>query len=159
MGSLTQLTVALSLALVVAPALAVVSDPQALEREAKQIEAMLIAPCCWRQQVSLHGSPESEEIKANIRRLLADGKTRQQILDGYVAEYGARILVVPPARGFNFVLYVAPWVFLVCGVGLVVFVIKRLRTPSADTVPAELSTAPEDETLSERIDEELRRLD
>jgi cytochrome c-type biogenesis protein CcmH len=159
MGSSTQLTIALSLALTVTPALAVASDPQSLEREAKQIEAMLIAPCCWTQQVSLHRSPESVEIKANIRRLLADGKTRQQILDAYVAQHGARILVVPPARGFNVALYVAPWLFLACGVGLVVFVMKRLRSPGADALPAERAAVPESETESERIDEELRMLD
>jgi cytochrome c-type biogenesis protein CcmH len=161
LASFISLMIALSLALAVAPALgdAPASDPQALEREAKQIEAMLIAPCCWTQQVSLHQSPEAKEIKANIRRMLAAGKTRQQILDAYVAKYGLRILVEPPAHGFNVALYVAPWLFLACGVGFVVFVIKRLRSPGAATLPSERAGAPEDETLSKRIDEERRMLD
>jgi cytochrome c-type biogenesis protein CcmH len=152
MGSLTQVAVALWLAVVAA-------DPQTLEREAKQLETMLMAPCCWAQQVSLHQSPAADEIKQNIRKLLADGKTRQQILDVYVAEYGDRILAEPPARGFSAALYVAPWIFLAGSVGLVVVVIRRLRSPGAEPARAEPASAPPDEAESERIDEELRKLD
>jgi cytochrome c-type biogenesis protein CcmH len=152
MGSLTQISLALWLALA-AP------DPQALEQQAKQIEAMLIAPCCWSQQVSVHQSPASDEIKTNIRRLLAEGKTQQQILDAYVAEYGDRILAEPPARGFSAALYVLPWIFLAGSIGLVVFVIRRLRTPAQAVATPDVRVAPIDEAVDERIDDELRKLD
>jgi cytochrome c-type biogenesis protein CcmH len=131
-------------------------DPATLEREARAIEAMLIAPCCWSQQVSVHQSAASDEIKQTIRRLLGEGKTRQQILDGYVERYGDRILAEPPARGFSAVLYVLPWVFLAGGVGLVVLVFRRLRGPATAGAPA--ASAPSEEE-SARIDEELRDLD
>ena len=152
MGSLMQVTVALWLA-------AVAADPQALEREARQLEAKLMAPCCWAQQVSLHQSPAADEIKQNIRRLLAEGKTSQQILDRYVAEYGDRILAEPPARGFSRLIYVAPWVFLVASVGLVVVVIRRLRAVGPAPSKRESTAAPPNEDEAERIDEELRNLD
>ena len=125
MGSLTQISLALWLAVAAA------ADPQALEQQAKKLETMLIAPCCWSQQVSVHSSPASDEIKTNIRKMLADGKTQQQILDAYVAEYGDRILAEPPARGFSAALYVLPWIFLAGSVGLVVVVIRRLRVRPA----------------------------
>ena len=152
MGSLMQATVAIWLAVAAAA-------PQAVEQEAKQIEAMLIAPCCWSQQVSVHQSPASDEIKTNIRRLLAEGKTQQQILDAYVAEYGDRILAEPPAHGFNAALYVLPWVFLAGSVGLVVLVIRRLRTPGREVTASASRAAPIDEAEAERIDDELRKLD
>jgi len=143
-------------------------DPQALELEAKQIETMLIAPCCWMQQVSLHQSPASDEIKANIRRLLAEHKTRQQILDAYVAEYGDRILAEPPNHGFSSFLYVLPWVFLAVSIGIAVTVVRRLR-PTVAQSPAVAAGAPgatgppvasnETEAEAERLDEELRNLD
>ena len=152
MGSLMQVTLALWMAVAAA-------DPQALEREAKQLEAKLMAPCCWAQQVSLHQSPAADEIKQNIRVLLAQGKTPQQVLDIYVAEYGDRILSEPPARGFSRLIYVAPWVFLFGSIGLVVMVIRRLR--AADPVPArvEKAAAPPSEDETDRIDEELRNMD
>jgi len=152
MGSLTQMAVGLWLAVAAA-------DPQTIEREAKLLETKLMAPCCWAQQVSLHQSPAADEIKQHIRRLLAEGKTGQQILDGYVAQYGDRILAEPPARGFSAALYVAPWIFLAGSVGLVVVVVRRMRTSGPGLAKAEAAGAPPDEAESERIDEELRNLD
>jgi cytochrome c-type biogenesis protein CcmH/NrfF len=152
MGSLTQFTVALWLAVAAV-------DPQAIEPQAKKLETMIIAPCCWSQQVSVHSSPASDEIKTNIRKLLAEGKTQQQILDAYVAEYGDRILAEPPARGFSAALYVLPWVFLAGSIGLVVVVIRRLRTPAPAVAAAAQGAAPVNEAEAERIDDELRRLD
>lgn len=152
MGSLMQVTMAMWLAVAAA-------DPQAVEREAKLLEAKLMAPCCWAQQVSLHQSPAADEIKQNIRRLLAEGKTSEQILDVYVAEYGDRILSEPPARGFSLLIYVAPWVFLVASVGLVVVVIRRLRAAAPVPERTEKTAVPPNEDEAERIDEELRNLD
>jgi len=152
MGSLTQITIALWLAVAA-------TDPQALEREAKALEAKLMAPCCWAQQVSVHQSPAADEIKQNIRRILAEGKTSQQVLDTYVAEYGDRILAEPPARGFSRLIYVAPWVFLVASVGLVVVVIRRLRAVGPVPAKAERAAPPPTEDEADRIDEELRNLD
>jgi len=152
MGSLTQFSLALWLAVAAV-------DPQAMEQQAKSIETMLIAPCCWSQQVSVHSSPASDEIKTNIRKLLAEGKTQQQILDAYVAEYGDRILAEPPARGFSAALYVLPWVFLAGSIGLVVVVIRRMRTPGQAVAATPSRAAPIDEAEDERIDDELRKLD
>ena len=135
-------------------------DPAALEKEAKAIEGLLIAPCCWSQQVSLHQSPAADEIKKNIRRLLGEGQTRRQILDVYVAEYGDRILSEPPARGFSILFYIAPWIFLVGSVGLVVGVIRKLRKPAAEmTAESRTPAAPPSDDEADRIDEELRNLD
>jgi cytochrome c-type biogenesis protein CcmH len=152
MGALTQMTLGLWLAVAAA-------DPQALEREAKQLEAKLMAPCCWAQQVSLHQSPAADEIKQTIRKLLAEGKTSEQILDIYVAQYGDRILAEPPARGFSRLIYVAPWVFLVASVGLVIVVIRRLRAVSPAPARTERAAVSPSEDEADRIDEELRNLD
>jgi cytochrome c-type biogenesis protein CcmH len=136
-------------------------DPAALEREAKVIEGMLIAPCCWSQQVSVHQSAAADEIKTNVRALLAAGKTRQQILDVYVAEYGDRILAEPPARGFSRLFYIGPWILLVASLGLVVWAIRRFRKPAlagGSAVPLASAAAPTADE-ADRIDEELRNLD
>ncbi len=133
-------------------------DAAALEKQAKALEAMLIAPCCWSQQVSLHQSPASDEIKQTIRRLLAEGKTQQQVLDYYVAEHGDRVLAEPPARGFSAALYVAPWLFLAGSIGLVVVVVRKLRR-QAPAVRTEAPPGDANDDEADRIDEDLRNLD
>lgn len=133
-------------------------DQAAVEREAKQIERMLIAPCCWTQPVSDHYSAEADQIRSGIRTMLVSGKTRQQILDAYVAQYGERILAEPPAHGFKASLYVLPWIFLVLG-GAVVFVaIRRLQSAAPAEAPGETPVTLND-PYEERLDEELRDLD
>jgi cytochrome c-type biogenesis protein CcmH len=97
-----------------------------LEKEAKAIEGLLIAPCCWRQPVSVHYSPAADEIRTEIRRMLRSGLTRQEILDTYVVEYGDQILAKPPAEGFNLLAYLLPLAFLVLGGFVAVYVFKRL---------------------------------
>ncbi len=53
----------------------------------------------------------------------------------------------------------APWVFLVGSIGLVVVVIRRLRAVSPAPARTEQAAASPDEAEAERIDEELRNLD
>jgi cytochrome c-type biogenesis protein CcmH/NrfF len=154
-----------------APA-APVALPAALEQEAKAIERMVIAPCCWMQPVSDHQSSASDEVKQQIRAWLAARMTRQQILDAFVERYGARILAEPPNRGFSRFLYVTPVaVFGLSAVGLVVLVKhmvgrRRPATPDAGepNAPSRLdaaqrAVADSDAALEERLDDELRELD
>jgi cytochrome c-type biogenesis protein CcmH len=133
-----------------------------LEREARQIEALVIAPCCWSQQVSVHNSPAATEMRQNIRQRLASGQTRAQILEAFTAEFGDRILAEPPARGFNRMLYVVPPVIGVAGIGLLVVVVRRFtrRGLQPDTSPGPRARAPATASADEdRLDEELRNLD
>lgn len=135
-------------------------DAASIEREARQIETMLIAPCCWNQQVSQHQSPASDEVKKQIRVLLTAGRTRQQVLDSFVEQYGRRILAEPRAEGFGRLLYVGlPLTFLLSAAGLVVF-LRRARVralqPAAGAAPP---TAPDEAGYAERLDDELREMD
>ena len=135
------------------------ADP-AGEREAKRLEAMVIAPCCWSQQVSVHQSPAADEMKKDIRKQLSEGKTPQQILDGYVAQYGERILAEPPARGFKRTLYVLPVLLLIVSGVVLSLVVKRMAGQSAlADGPAEPQTLTGKDAYGDRLNDELRDLD
>lgn len=133
------------------------TDAAALEREARHIETMLVAPCCWSQPVSQHQSQASEQVKEEIRVLLASGKSRQQVLDAFVVEYGQRILVEPPVHGFGLVLYGGlALVFLLTATALVVWVRKASRRPTAAAAGVRGSG---DFVYEARLDDELRDMD
>ena len=143
----------LAVALLVTP----VQTAGDLEREARALEAMIVAPCCFRQQVSVHQSPAADEVRKDVRLRLAAGETREQILNAYVAQYGKRILVEPPAEGFDLALYVLPPLLLVLSAALVVVLIRRFsRRPAlvADVAPPVAAGA-----YDARLDDELRDLD
>ena len=77
------------------------ADNQQAAQKAREIEDSLIAPCCWSQPVSQHYSEVTDQIRLEVRAMVEAGKSRDEILDYYVAEYGERILAAPRAEGFN----------------------------------------------------------
>jgi cytochrome c-type biogenesis protein CcmH len=156
---------ALALALIVAGPRAAAAGRQAAvpnsETEARAIEAMLIAPCCFSQQLSVHESPASDEVRRDVRARLAAGETRRQILDAYVAQYGKRILAEPPAAGFDLTLYVAPAIVFVATAAFGLLAIRRftrraLMQSNRPDGPVGTDVSSSEE---EKLDDELREMD
>jgi cytochrome c-type biogenesis protein CcmH len=129
-----------------------------LEREARALEAMIIAPCCFSQQVSVHQSPAADEVRKDVRLRLAAGETREQILNAYVSRYGKRILAEPPAEGFDLALYLLPPLMLLGSAAVVVWLVRRFsgRAVAGATEPARLVPGGD---YDEKLDDELRDLD
>lgn len=132
--------------------------PVDLDQEARAIEAMLVAPCCWTQQVSEHQSEAAEQIKREVRASLAAGRSRTEIVDAYVAQYGERILVVPRAHGFNLVLYLLPVFTLVVSAGGIAWLVRRMsrRAEAPEPAPAPAGSDPAAEA---ELDRELDEID
>lgn len=155
MSFVSALVLAAALA---APQAATPLDP-ALEAEARRIETEVIAPCCWSQQVSVHQSPAADQMRTDIRAMLQDGRSRDQILDAFVAQYGERILAVPPARGYKVSLYVLPVVLLVGSAIVLGLFVKRMARRGT-LAPATGSPAGNtDNEYENRLSDELRDLD
>jgi cytochrome c-type biogenesis protein CcmH len=147
---------------IAAALLLVFSTPAAADRiedEARAIEAMLVAPCCWSQQVSVHQSEAATEIKRDVRAALRAGRSRREIVDGYVQRYGTRILIEPPARGFGAWLYVLPVVTLLVSAAGLGLVVRRFASRGASAPKPEERAAPADELAQQRLDDELREMD
>lgn len=127
-------------------------DP-ALEAQAKTLETELIAPCCWRAPVSDHYSEAANQIRVEIRRMLAEGKTHDEILRSFVDIHGKQILSSPPASGFDLISWVLPFVALGFGAAVVVWFTK---THSRTTAPATRTAKPIDKKYAEMIAKEMR---
>ncbi len=90
--------------------------------------------------------------------LLAHGKTEQQIIDSFVAQYGSIIYAEPPKSGFSLVAWAMPTVYLVMGAVLVIFVISRWRRrPATETGPAGAAPKPISPELLERARAQVAR--
>jgi cytochrome c-type biogenesis protein CcmH/NrfF len=66
-------------------------------------------------------SPQAEQERGEIRDLVAQGLTKQQILDRLVAEFGDNVLAAPKAEGINVAAYAVPLaigVLLLAGLAL-----------------------------------------
>jgi cytochrome c-type biogenesis protein CcmH len=132
---------------------------QDLEEQARIIGGKLMAPCCWAEPVSQHLSPVAEEMRGQIREMLAAGRSEQEILDFYVARYGERILASPPPHGFNLLAYILPPAFAAVGTLALVFILRRLRLRGNAAGPSPQKPVAGPNPYSERIEKELRDID
>jgi cytochrome c-type biogenesis protein CcmH len=137
---------------------AALAASQNTEETAKEIEAMLIAPCCWSQPVSQHYSEAADQIRREVREFLTAGKSKEEILDYYASKYGERILASPRPRGFNLLAYVLPWVFLLAGMTIVVTFLKRQKSSLPTKSPFDAPSSPMNDQYACRIESEMREL-
>ncbi|MGE0040458.1 MAG: cytochrome c-type biogenesis protein CcmH [Vicinamibacterales bacterium] len=134
-----------------------VQAPVDAAREAR-LQGELMAPCCWSQTVDIHHSPAADEVKASLHEMLAAGDSDDQVRAAFVAQYGKRILVVPPAEGFARTLYVLPWLLMaLTGAGLAL-IVRRFasRGGAAAAVAARSAETPAERA---RLDDLLERMD
>ncbi len=168
MRPLNSIRIRLSLLMLCVPAAAFTAmpDPQN-EALVREIEDNLIAPCCWSAPVSQHFSEVSDQIRAEIREMVAAGKSREEIMDHYVAQYGERILATPRPSGFNILVYILPWVALITGACFLVVVLKKLRSsgPADDSLESPHPKPPQTpaQTMDARyeavIEQEMKELE
>jgi cytochrome c-type biogenesis protein CcmH/NrfF len=150
----TVAAIAIALLAVAAPALA--ATPQT---ELPDIEDEVMCPICG-TLLELAQSPQAERERAYISGLIAEGRTKSEIKDELVAQYGDRVLALPGDSGFDLSAYLVPAIaFIVAAVALAISVWRwrgRSRPPGGDgDGPAD---APTDEE-SERLEADLARYD
>ncbi len=124
------------------------SDNDALIKDIKQ---SLMAPCCWGGTVYDHGHSQME---TEIEEFVAQGKTKDQILNYYVGLYGERILAIPVASGFNLFAWIAPIVIGGIGIFILIMFIKTPKEAEPKTVVQE-SNVP----FNDEIEKELAEMD
>jgi len=99
----------------------------------RSLQEKLIAPCCWSESVASHRSEIAAEMRAEISRMVAEGKSDREILDYYKAKYGPRILMEPEGE-LRMWAYTIPVVAGVSGLVLVVWLIRRMLAPGKANV-------------------------
>ena len=69
---------------------------------------------------------------------LAKGESEEQIIDAFVAEYGTVVYVEPPKKGFGLVAWLMPVFYVIVGLAIVIFVVRKwaVRPASAGTASA-----------------------
>jgi cytochrome c-type biogenesis protein CcmH len=111
----------LALALLAAALLAVSAAPAGAatpQVEQNEIEAEVMCPVCG-TLLELAESPQAQRQKVFVARLIADGRSKDEIKDALVAEYGEEVLALPSGDGFNLSAYLVPIVaFVLAAVAL-----------------------------------------
>jgi cytochrome c-type biogenesis protein CcmH/NrfF len=94
----------------------------------------------------------SPALHRQVVALAQQGKTAQDIIDAFVAEYGQQALMAPPKRGFNLAAYFVPSLVVLVAGG---FLFRALRRWTRSVAAADVA-APTPAEL-ERLQHDLER--
>ena len=112
--------------------------------------------CVVCQNLSVADSPSemASQMRAIIRERLAAGESPAEVQRYFVERYGEWILLAPPRRGFNLLVWLLPLAAVLAGLAAAALLIRRW-TRRARTAPT--SPVAVDAAMSERIRRELER--
>lgn len=113
-----------------------------LTRQTQEIASAIRCPVC--QGLSIADSPSemAQNMKAQVRNLLARGYTRAQIESYFERSYGQFVLLEPRFKGINSLVWTLPLFALLLGIAIVVIKIKKLSSGEAPVAAASLSDEP-----------------
>jgi cytochrome c-type biogenesis protein CcmH/NrfF len=105
-------------------------------------------------------SPQSDYERTFIQHLVILGDNPTEIKKIMVAQYGSAVLALPPAHGFNLLIYVLPPALVLLAIALLLYTLPRWRARSraAATVPYTDGQALTDDD-STRLNKDLARFD
>ena len=108
--------------------------------------------------LNVSNSEVAEQQRDFIAELIAQGKTKQEVKDALVAEYGPRVLAVPGDDGFELTAWLVPVLAALGALALVVLTARRWRgaRPAAGEPDGDTALDPDD---ARRLDAELAAFD
>jgi cytochrome c-type biogenesis protein CcmH len=152
--SASPLAALLALLALASPALAAV--PQT---SISDVEDEVMCPICG-TLLELAESPQAQRERAFVRREIAAGKTKAEIKDALVAQYGRAVLALPGGSGFDLSAYLVPAVAFVLAAVALALGVRRWRRAAKPPRPGgpEAPNGPQGED-AERLDADLARYD
>jgi len=97
-----------------------------LEARVQRLGKEIRCPQCQGLSVADSGSSSARAQMDKIRELVQEGKSDKEVHAFFVSRYGEWALLEPTKSGFNLVLYLAPFVLLLVGLG--VLFVRRSKT-------------------------------
>jgi cytochrome c-type biogenesis protein CcmH/NrfF len=106
------------------------------------------------------GCHSAVPAREKVNKLAQEGKSDDEIIQAFVRETGIQALAVPPATGFNSLVWIMPWVAIALGLLAIGWFMRRHR--SRRTAEANASPELDAEVLSryrDNIEKDMSRLD
>ncbi len=120
------------------------------------IEAEVMCPICG-TLLELAESPQAKREKVFVAKLVAEGKSKAEVKDALVAQYGPSVLALPKASGFDLSAYLVPILAIAIAVVVLAFSVLRWRRSGRANEPS-AADAPQGED-AERLEADLSRYD
>jgi cytochrome c-type biogenesis protein CcmH len=114
------------------------AEDEAVEKRLVHIAEDLRCLVCQNESLAGSHAELAEDLRREVRGLIKQGKTDQEVKDFLVSRYGDFVLYQPPVKPTTWLLWAGPFVLLVVGI---VILITYLRRRSGEVVRTDLSEA------------------
>jgi cytochrome c-type biogenesis protein CcmH len=141
-----------------APALAQEPLPTPSDDEVNAIAKNLYCPVCENIPLDVCPTQACADWREEIRDLLVQGLTEEEIYDYFVERYGDRVLAEPPRRGLNWLVYILPPIVFLVGAYILYRGFRSWRKPVEELAgETPLPSGEEKDEYVSRLEEELKR--
>jgi cytochrome c-type biogenesis protein CcmH len=131
-------------------------EPAPSDDEVNRIAKKLYCPVCENVPLDVCPTEACRQWREQIREMLIEGRTEEQIIDYFAVTYGERAAGDPRNK---LEAYLIPVVFILAGAILLVSALRMWRKPLAtapDSPLDEVKPVPQDEYMA-RFEEELKK--
>lgn len=101
------------------------ADNPVVEARLKQLAVELRCLVCQNQTLADSNAPLAEDLRREVREMIAKNMTDRQIIDFLVARYGDFVLYRPPWKTTTMFLWLGP--FLLLGIGATALIVALRR--------------------------------
>jgi cytochrome c-type biogenesis protein CcmH len=113
---------------VLAKEAAPLAQDEAVEKRLVTIAEELRCLVCQNESLAGSRADLAEDLRREVRGLIKQGKTDQEVKDFLVSRYGDFVLYQPPVKPTTWLLWGGPFLLLIAGViGLFVYLRRRGR--------------------------------
>jgi cytochrome c-type biogenesis protein CcmH len=131
-GTIRRMLAALACAIAldaVAQADEVAHPDPVVEARLKDLGEELRCLVCQNQTIADSHAPLAVDLRNQIRAMVRQGRTDDEIRAYMVERYGDFVLYKPPLKATTVLLWIGPFALLALGVAIVVVIARRQRTP------------------------------
>jgi cytochrome c-type biogenesis protein CcmH len=127
-----------------------------LDSRTDEVGGLLRCPVC--QGLSVADSPATmaQNMKGQVREMLAAGYDEEQVLTYFETSYGEFVRLKPPLRGVNWLVWIAPVAALAAGGVLVARVLRSTRAAAAADRSALPAASPDPQPDRDRLPDDRR---
>ena len=143
-----------------APAAQAQTDTSAItDDQVNEVARDLFCPVCESTPLDVCPTAACRDWREVIRTQLAEGRTKQEIMDYFADQYGGRVLAEPPRSGFALIVWILPAAAVIGGGFLFARYLNGLRREENEQTAA-AADAPllpaEDNEYMARVERELQ---
>ena len=105
-----------------------------MEADYNQLINELRCLVCQNQNLAGSDADLARDLRRETYDMLSQGKSQQQVVDFMVARYGDFVLYRPQFKSTTYLLWLGPFLLLLC---VLVFLVRRLVTAASPEVDAQ----------------------